>query len=88
MATANTHSLDLGWDGVVGTLDRLDDAGLAHVGTYRSQEERNTPVIADIRGIKVAFLNYTASVDGELPDADEKDFAVDMLDLAKVGRTP
>ena len=84
VATANSHALDLGWDGVVGTLDRLDDAGLAHVGTSRSQEERNTPVIADIRGIKVAFLNYTASVAGELPDADEKDFAVNMLDFAKV----
>ena len=29
LATANNHSLDLGWDGITGTLDRLDAAGLA-----------------------------------------------------------
>jgi len=54
------------------------------VGTSRSQKERNTPVIADIRGIKVAFLNYTASVAKKLPAGDEKDFAVNTLDLATV----
>jgi poly-gamma-glutamate capsule biosynthesis protein CapA/YwtB (metallophosphatase superfamily) len=62
VGTANAHSLDLGWDGIKGTLDRLDAAGLAHVGTARSSEERSTPVIVDIRGIKVAFLDYTASL--------------------------
>ena len=84
VATANSHSLDLGWEGIVGTLDRLDAAGLAHVGTSRSQKERTTPVIADIRGIKVAFLNYTASVAGKLPADENKDFAVNMLDLDTV----
>jgi poly-gamma-glutamate synthesis protein (capsule biosynthesis protein) len=67
VATANNHSLDLGWEGVVGTLDRLDAAGLAHVGTARSSKERRTPVVVDIRGIKVAFLNYTDSVAGQFP---------------------
>jgi poly-gamma-glutamate capsule biosynthesis protein CapA/YwtB (metallophosphatase superfamily) len=84
VATANSHSLDLGWEGVVGTLDRLDAAGLAHVGTARSRKERTTPVIADIRGIKVAFLNYTASVEERLPVADKKDFAVNVLDVVTV----
>jgi poly-gamma-glutamate synthesis protein (capsule biosynthesis protein) len=84
VATANTHSLDLGWDGVVGTLDRLDAAGLAHVGTARSSTERNTPVIADIRGIKVAFLNYTASVAGRLSADEPRDYAVNLLSLDTV----
>jgi poly-gamma-glutamate capsule biosynthesis protein CapA/YwtB (metallophosphatase superfamily) len=84
VATANSHSLDLGWEGVVGTLDRLDAADLAHVGTARSRKERTTPVIANIRGIKVAFLNYTSSVAERLPAADKKDYAVNMLDVATV----
>ena len=71
VATANSHSLDLGWAGLVGTLDRLDSAGLAHVGTSRSEAERNTPVIVDIRGIKVAFLDYTASVAKTLPAGEQ-----------------
>ena len=32
--------LDKGIDGLNRTLDVLDEAGLPHVGTYRSQEER------------------------------------------------
>jgi len=84
VATANNHSLDLGWDGIVGTLDRLDAAGLAHVGTHRSQEERNTPVVVDVRGIKVGFLNYTVSLNGLVPPAEHAPYAVDMLDPDQV----
>lgn len=84
VGTANAHSLDLGWEGVTGTLDRLDAAGLAHAGTYRSSTERNTPVIADIKGVKVAFLDYAASVDGALSGDEPRDFAVGRLDLATV----
>ena len=79
-ATANNHSLDMGWEGIVGTLDRLDAAGVAHVGTYRSKQERQTPFIADIRGIRVAFLNYTASLNGFSPPEKRKDYAVNTLD--------
>ena len=86
VGTANQRSLDLGWDGVVGTLDRLDAAGLAHAGTSRTSTERNTPVIVDIKGMRVAFLDYTDSVAGSLPEDHKKDFAVNMLDLATVTR--
>lgn len=79
-ATANNHSLDMGWEGIVGTLDRLDRAGLAHVGTNRSSEERNTPVVVDIQGIKVAFLNYTASLNGLSPPEEHERYAVNTLD--------
>lgn len=84
VGTANAHSLDLGWDGVTGTLDRLDAAGLAHVGTYRTSAERNTPLIVDVRGVRVAFLDYAAAVDGSLPADKPGDFAVSELDLATV----
>jgi hypothetical protein len=60
-ALANNHSLDMGFDGIVQTLDRLDTIGLAHVGCYRSAAEKRAsqPFIVDIKGIKVAFINYT-----------------------------
>jgi poly-gamma-glutamate capsule biosynthesis protein CapA/YwtB (metallophosphatase superfamily) len=80
VATANNHSLDLGWEGITGTLDRLDSAGLAHVGTYRSMQERRTPFIADIKGIKVAFLNYTAGLNGLTPPEERKGYTVNTLD--------
>ncbi|MEW6193023.1 MAG: CapA family protein [Bacillota bacterium] len=77
LSTANNHSLDFGWRGIVATLDNLDAAGVAHVGTYRSPGEK-TPFLADIRGIKVAFLNYTATTNG-LPLPPGKEFAVNLL---------
>jgi poly-gamma-glutamate capsule biosynthesis protein CapA/YwtB (metallophosphatase superfamily) len=66
-ATANNHSLDKDWPGIVNTLDRLDAAGIAHVGTYRTAEEKSAPFIVDIKGIKVAFINYTDYLNGFTP---------------------
>lgn len=80
VATANQHSLDLGLEGVTGTLDRLEAAGLAHVGTYRSSAERNVPLIVDVSGIKVAFLNYATEVSGTLEGDEPMDFAVARFD--------
>lgn len=63
--TANNHSLDKGWSGLSRTLDVLDETGLAHVGTSRSQEERDANlVVADMGGISVAFLGYTYGTNG------------------------
>lgn len=67
VSTANNHCLDRGYDGMVRTLDVLDNLGLAHVGTYRSTVERaaqNGVHVADVGGIKVAFLSYTYGTNG------------------------
>jgi poly-gamma-glutamate synthesis protein (capsule biosynthesis protein) len=78
VATANNHSLDMGWDGIVATLDTLDGCGLAHVGTYRSAEEKAIPLIVDVGGVRLGILNYTASTNG-LPVPPGKDFAVNVI---------
>jgi poly-gamma-glutamate synthesis protein (capsule biosynthesis protein) len=81
-ATANNHCLDRGWPGIVGTLDRLDQAGLAHMGTYRSPIEKSTPLVVDIQGVRVGFLNYTAGVNGRLsPSPAQQGCAVNVLDV-------
>lgn len=66
LSTANNHTLDRGTNGVSRTLDVLDKAGLAHTGSYRSQEERSArnAVAADVGGIQVAFLAYTYGLSG------------------------
>ena len=53
MLTANNHCLDRRYDGLVSTLDHLDQAGLAHVGTARTAEESGAANIhvADVGGI-------------------------------------
>jgi poly-gamma-glutamate capsule biosynthesis protein CapA/YwtB (metallophosphatase superfamily) len=64
---ASNHTMD-GWkDGIDRTLDVLDDAGLDHVGAYRTQAERdenNGILVKDIGGVTIAFLNYTYGTNG------------------------
>jgi poly-gamma-glutamate capsule biosynthesis protein CapA/YwtB (metallophosphatase superfamily) len=83
-ATANNHSTDYGWQGIVRTLDRLDQVGIAHVGTNRSLAEQNTPLIVDIQGIKVAFLNYTESVNGNGSVKGHEAYAVNILNVDRI----
>ena len=78
LATANNHSLDMGWEGVVSTLQALDNCGLAHVGTYRSPEEKATPLMVNVRGVRLGILNYAGATNG-LPIPAGKEFAVNLL---------
>lgn len=83
LLTANNHSYDRQFSGVRRTLDVLDELGLAHVGTYRTAEERafqNGAYVADIGGISVAFLGYTYGTNG-LPLDSDKPYAVNLLNI-------
>jgi poly-gamma-glutamate synthesis protein (capsule biosynthesis protein) len=67
VTTANNHCLDTTFDGLSRTLDVLDEAGIDHVGTYRTQEEydeNHGVLLEDINGISVAFVDYTYAVNG------------------------
>ena len=69
LTTANNHSMDTGKAGVIRTLDKLDEYGIEHFGTYRSQQERDTILYKDVNGIRFAFLSYTYGTNGiPVPD--------------------
>lgn len=81
LLTANNHCMDRGYNGLVRTLDVLDERQIAHVGTYRTQEERdsnNGIVVSHVGGISVAFLGYTYGTNG-IPVADDKEFSVNIF---------
>lgn len=78
VSTANNHSLDKGYSGIVSTLDRLDEIGLAHVGTARSEEEQNTILVKEVNGMKIAFLSYTYGTNG-IPIPAGKEYSVNMM---------
>lgn len=62
VTTASNHALDGLGNGLVRTLDVLDENGLAHVGTYRSYEEwseTNGITVLEENGISIAFIAYT-----------------------------
>lgn len=81
VALANNHSLDTWFDGLCRTIDVMEANGLEHIGTYRTQEERDKNhgvVVQDINGITIAFLDYTYGTNG-LPRPEGKEFAVNIF---------
>jgi Bacterial capsule synthesis protein PGA_cap len=62
--TASNHSLDGGQAGIDATGRALDRAGVRHTGSFSSQRGQRRPLILSRRGVKVAFLAYTASTNG------------------------
>lgn len=64
---ASNHAMDAWHEGIIRTLDVLDDAGLEHNGAYRTPEERaenNGILVKEINGISFAFLDYTYGTNG------------------------
>ena len=87
VTTANNHSMDKGYDGLVRTLNTLDAAGLAHVGSYRTQEELDSNhgvVVADVGGISVAFLGYTYGTNG-ITIPEDRNFCLNRFNTDYAG---
>ncbi len=78
MTTANNHCLDKGFSGLSSTLNFLENAGIAHVGTSRTVEEQQAILFYDLNGIKTAFLAYTYGTNG-IPLPKEKEFCVNLI---------
>lgn len=79
LTTANNHCLDKGIDGLNRTIDILNDADISHLGTYKSQEERDTVLIKYVKGLKIAFINYTYGTNGITVPSD-KTYCVNLID--------
>lgn len=64
VVTSNNHILDRGFSGAIRTMGVLRNAGLDIVGTYQSQEEKNSFLIKDLDGIRVGYLAYSYGTNG------------------------
>ncbi len=66
LMTANNHSNDSGADGVINTIDVLEESGFYHTGTFQNPEDKEAsyPLIVYKKGFKLAFLNYTFGTNG------------------------
>lgn len=79
LTTANNHCMDKGYKGLESTLNFLDEYGISHTGTARSEEEQNTILIKDVNGIKIAFLSYTYGTNG-ITIPKDKPYSVNLID--------
>ena len=72
LSTANNHSMDVGEDGIIATQHFLKAKNIAYAGTALSKETRDEFPIIDCKGIKVAFIAFTYSLNKEsLPEGKE-----------------
>lgn len=79
ISTAGNHCLDMGFSGLSRTIDVLDDSDIAHLGTYKTEEEQNEILFKYVKGVKIAFLNYTYGTNG-IPVPSDKPFCVNLID--------
>lgn len=79
ISTAGNHALDYGYSGLCRSIDVLNNAGLSHLGTYKSAEEQEQILIKDVNGVKIAFINYTYGTNG-IPVPSGKEYCVNLID--------
>ena len=79
VATANNHCMDTNYEGLVSTINYLDQAEIDHVGTNINEEAQNQILIKDVNGIKIAFLAFTYGTNGITVPSDRQ-YAVNLID--------
>ena len=80
---ANNHICDKGRRGLVSSLEKYGKIGVPVTGVYRDSldEQKHNPYIAEIGGVRVAFINFTYGTNGiRVPEP----FIVNMMDKEKV----
>lgn len=83
ITTAGNHCLDKGFKGLSETIDVLNENGIEHLGTYKTEEDQKKLFIKDINGAKVAFIDYTYGTNG-IPVPTGKEFCVNVIDKTKI----
>lgn len=79
VSTAGNHALDTGFSGLSRTIDVLDEANLAHTGTFKTKEDQEKILFQEVKGVKIAFINYAYGTNGiQVPSG--KDFCVNLID--------
>lgn len=79
ISLAGNHALDYGYLGICRTIDVLDSADISHLGTYKTAEDQKKLLIKNVKGVKIAFINYTYGTNGiSVPSG--KEFCVNLID--------
>lgn len=69
LTTSNNHAYDQGEHGVSRTIDILDEAKISHVGSYKSEKDKNKILVKRVNGWRIAFVSFTYGVNVNVPEA-------------------
>ena len=77
---SSNHSLDTGANGLLEQLNTIHEKypDIITTGSHTSLEDKNTPIVKEINGIKVGFLVYTFGLNGLIVPED-KEWLVSMI---------
>lgn len=78
ISLAGNHALDYGYNGLCRTIDVLDEADISHLGTYKTAEEQDKLLIKNVKGVRIAFINYTYGTNG-IPLPSGKEYCVNLI---------
>ncbi|MCL2559570.1 MAG: CapA family protein [Turicibacter sp.] len=90
LISANNHAFDMGFEGLINTVNNFERAGISHTGMNRSWDDYNTPTIIDVNGIQVGILAYSEHFNGEewrIPEASRA-YAVRQFNSANLNDIP
>ena len=79
ISLAGNHALDYGYTGLCRTIDVLDNADISHLGTYKTAEDQEKLLIKNVKGLNIAFINYTYGTNG-IPVPSGKEFCINLID--------
>ncbi|MFF7855251.1 CapA family protein [Streptomyces sp. NPDC007904] len=82
-STASDHTLDDGADGIRRTLDALDQVGLRHAGSGRTEQEARAAAVLRAGPARLAHLAYTYGTN-DIPLPPEQPWAVGLIDEARI----
>jgi len=85
LVTANNHSLDRSEKGIIRTINEINSRNLKYVGTYTSQQDRDSIRIFDVKRIKIAVLAYSYGTNGN-PIPKGKNYLINLIDYELIGR--
>ncbi|MEC5425929.1 CapA family protein [Virgibacillus sp. C22-A2] len=60
VTNSNNHTMDLGEEGALKSIENLEKVGLMYVGSHKSKKDQKEFRIIEKNGLKCAFLSYTA----------------------------
>lgn len=83
LVTSNNHSMDTREDGLLRTIEVIKKNQLGYAGTYLSQRDRDSIRIVDIKGVKLAILNYTYGTNGAYPASHHK-YMLNVIDSTAI----
>lgn len=84
-AVGGANNVNYGEAAVTNTVDVLDREGIAHTGLGRDIEEARDPVVLDVEGTTVGFIQWTARYYGDESWADEDSPGVAAFDPTTEG---